>query len=308
MNESIIPGNFQETIQNLSDPESFNMVCHEHRQGEPLPSIQKLGRVIDLVREIIFPGYFGDTSLRPQTTQHYMGVYLDELYDILSREILAGMCFECSDPSINKVENHRDKAQMAATLFIQTLPEIRRKMVNDVKALYLGDPAAKSYGEVIFCYPAIRAITNYRIAHRMVELNVPLIPRYIAEMAHSETGIDIHPGAEIGEFFAIDHGTGVVIGSTSIIGNHVKIYQGVTLGAKSFELDENGNPVKGIPRHPIVEDNVVIYAGATILGRVTIGKNSVIGGNVWLTRSLPPNSKVIQDRPRENSYSNGSGI
>jgi serine O-acetyltransferase len=142
----------------------------------------------------------------------------------------------------------------------------------------------------------------------MVELNVPLIPRYIAEMAHSETGIDIHPGAEIGEFFAIDHGTGVVIGSTSIIGNHVKIYQGVTLGAKSFELDEKGNPVKGIPRHPIVEDNVVIYAGATILGRVTIGKNSVIGGNVWLTRSLPPNSKVIQDRPRENSYSNGSGI
>lgn len=308
MNESTIPGNFQESIQKLSDPESFNMVCHEHRQGEPLPSIQKLGRVIDLVREIIFPGYFGDTSLRPQTTQHYMGVYLDELYDILSREILAGMCFECSDPKINKVENHRDKAQMAATLFIQTLPEIRRKMVNDVKALYLGDPAAKSYGEVIFCYPAIRAITNYRIAHRMVELNVPLIPRYIAEMAHSETGIDIHPGAEIGEFFAIDHGTGVVIGSTCIIGNHVKIYQGVTLGAKSFELDEHGNPVKGIPRHPIVEDNVVIYAGATILGRITIGKNSVIGGNVWLTRSLPPCSKVIQDRPRENSYSNGSGI
>lgn len=308
MSDIPISGSFQDTVRSLSDPDSFNMVCHEHRLGEPLPSIQKLGRVIELVREIIFPGYFGDTSLRPQTTQHYMGVYLDELYETLSREILAGMCFECAQPSEEKLENYREKARQAATLFIQTLPEIRRKMVNDVKALYLGDPAAKSYGEVIFCYPAIRAITNYRIAHQMVELNVPLIPRFISEMAHSETGIDIHPEAEIGEYFAIDHGTGVVIGSTCIIGNHVKIYQGVTLGAKSFELDEHGNPVKGIPRHPIVEDNVVIYAGATILGRVTIGKNSVIGGNVWLTRSLPPHSKVIQDRPRENSYSNGAGI
>ncbi len=308
MNESITSDNFQETIQRLSDPESFSMVCYEHRQNEPLPSIQKLRRVIELIREIIFPGYFGNTSLRYQTTQHYMGVYLDELYEILTREILAGLCFECTDPSVKKLENHEDKAYKAATRLIQALPEIRRKMVSDVKALYLGDPAAKSYGEVIFCYPAIRAITNYRIAHQMVALNVPLIPRYISEMAHSETGIDIHPGAEIGEFFAIDHGTGVVIGSTCIIGNHVKIYQGVTLGAKSFELDENNNPVKGIPRHPIVEDNVVIYAGATILGRVTIGKNSIVGGNVWLTRSLPPHSKVIRDRPKENSFSNGTGI
>ena len=146
------------------------------------------------------------------------------------------------------------------------------------------------------------------MAHKLLELEVPLIPRFISEMAHSETGIDIHPKASIGECFTIDHGTGVVIGSTSIIGNNVKIYQGVTLGAKSFPLDENGNPIKGIPRHPIVEDDVVIYSGATILGRVTIGKGSVIGGNVWVTRDLPPNSKVVQSRPKEFSFENGSGI
>ncbi len=297
-----------ETIRELSRPESFNMVCHEHRQGESLPSIKKLGRIIDLVREIIFPGYFGSTSLRPQAMQHYMGVYIDELHDLLTGEILAGMCFECKDETADKVTIHKKPAEDATIGFIRYLPEIRRMMVNDVSAMYLGDPAAKSYGEVIFCYPAIKAISNYRIAHRMVELNVPLIPRYITEMAHSETGIDIHPEAQIGEYFAIDHGTGVVIGSTCIIGNHVKLYQGVTLGAKSFELDEKGNPVKGIPRHPIVEDQVVIYSGATILGRITIGKNSVIGGNVWVTRDVPPGSKVIQGKPKDKIFINGTGI
>ncbi|HSH20510.1 MAG TPA: serine O-acetyltransferase EpsC, partial [Draconibacterium sp.] len=276
--------------------------------GEPLPSIVKLSKIIDLVREILFPGYFGNTSLRSNTTQHYMGVYVDELYELLSEEILAGMCFECPDQEADKVEKHSKKAKEDALAFITFLPEIRRKLVADVEAIFLNDPAARNVGEVIFCYPAIRAISNYRVAHKLLELDVPLIPRFISEMAHSETGIDIHPKAQIGEKFTIDHGTGVVIGSTSIIGNNVKIYQGVTLGAKSFPLDENGNPIKGIPRHPIVEDDVVIYAGATILGRITIGKGSVIGGNVWVTTDLPPYSKIVQSRAKESVFTDGAGI
>lgn len=296
------------TIQSLSEPSSYQMVCHQHKLGEPLPSIVKLSKIIDLVREILFPGYFGNTSLRSNTTQHYMGVYVDELYELLSEEILAGMCFECPDQEADKVEKHSKKAKEDALAFITFLPEIRRKLVADVEAIFLNDPAARNVGEVIFCYPAIRAISNYRVAHKLLELDVPLIPRFISEMAHSETGIDIHPKAQIGEKFTIDHGTGVVIGSTSIIGNNVKIYQGVTLGAKSFPLDENGNPIKGIPRHPIVEDDVVIYAGATILGRVTIGKGSVIGGNVWVTNDLPPYSRIVQSRAKESVFTDGAGI
>ncbi len=237
-----------------------------------------------------------------------MGVYLDELYELLSEEILAGMCFECTDNSANKVEKHSQEAKKIALDFIEFLPEIRQKLVADVEATYLGDPAARNFGEVIFCYPAIRAITNHRVAHQLLKLKVPLIPRFISEMAHSETGIDIHPKAQIGEGFTIDHGTGVVIGSTCIIGNKVKLYQGVTLGAKSFPLDEDGNPIKGIPRHPIVEDNVVIYAGATILGRITVGKNSIIGGNVWVTRNVPENSRLVQSKPKESSFTDGAGI
>ena len=237
-----------------------------------------------------------------------MGVYVDELYELLSEEILAGMCFECEDEKADKVNKHTEIAKELAARFIEELPEMRRKLVADVNATYINDPAARNVGEVIFCYPGIRAITNYRMANKLLRLEVPLIPRYIAEMAHSETGIDIHPRARIGENFTIDHGTGVVIGSTSIIGNNVKIYQGVTLGAKSFPVDEEGKPIKGIPRHPIVEDDVVIYSGATILGRITIGKGSVIGGNVWVTRNISPNSRIIQNRPKEHSFSYGAGI
>lgn len=296
------------TLRQLSEGATYHSLCHQHWQDEPLPSIQRLERIIGLIREIIFPGYFGETSLKPEVASHYMGVCLNELDDLLRNEILAGICFENSRPSEDKMNEQRKKANDAALDFIEYLPVIKQMLVNDVEAIFLGDPAANSQGEVIFCYPAIRAIANYRVAHRLAELEVPLIPRYITEMAHSETGIDIHPDAVIGEYFSIDHGTGVVIGSTCIIGNHVKIYQGVTLGAKSFELDSQGNPVKGIPRHPIVEDNVVIYAGATILGRVTIGRNSVIGGNVWITSDVPANSKMSQSRAKENSFSRGAGI
>jgi serine O-acetyltransferase len=165
-----------------------------------------------------------------------------------------------------------------------------------VEAAYNGDPAAKSFGEVISCYPAIRAISNYRIAHKLLELGVPLIPRIITEMAHSETGIDIHPGAKIGSHFTIDHGTGVVIGETSIIGNYVKLYQGVTLGARSFPLDSDGRPIKGIPRHPILEDHVIVYSNATILGRITIGHHATVGGNIWVTEDVPAGTRIIQTK------------
>ena len=172
------------------------------------------------------------------------------------------------------------------------LPQVRRTLATDVEAAYLGDPAAQNNGEVISCYPAIRALTCYRISHELYRLDVPLIPRIISELAHSETGIDIHPGAQIGEYFTIDHGTGVVIGATCIIGNHVKLYQGVTLGAKSFPLDVNGNPIKNNPRHPILEDGVIVYSNATILGRITIGRDAVIGANKWVTHDVPAGQKV----------------
>ncbi len=296
------------TIDRLSDPASYDVVCHEHRLGEPLPSIFKLQKIVEMIREILFPGYFGNTSLRPNTIKHYMGVYVDELYELLSGEILAGICFECKDENMNLIQEHSRQSKKLALEFIDFLPDIRKLLVSDVEATYTGDPAAKNFGEVIFCYPAIKAITNYRVAHCLLKLDVPLIPRFITEMAHSETGIDIHPKAQIGKNFTIDHGTGVVVGSTCIIGDNVKLYQGVTLGAKSFPLDDEGKPIKGIPRHPIVEDNVVIYAGATILGRITIGKNSIIGGNVWVTRDIPPNSKVVQSKPKEWFFCDGAGI
>jgi len=218
------------------------------------------------------------------------------------------LCFTCQNPEMVDMQERSKFAQGLASDFISNLPEIRRLLVTDVEAAYLGDPAANSRSEVIYCYPTIRAIINHRVGHQLLQLGVPLIPRIISEMGHSETGIDIHPGAQIGESFTIDHGTGVVIGSTCIIGNNVKLYQGVTLGAKSFPLDKDGNPIKGIPRHPIVEDNVIIYAQATILGRIRIGANSVIGGNVWVTNSLPPNSKLVQFKAKELDFTEGAGI
>ena len=193
----------------------------------------------------------------------------------------------------------REEAVKIAAEFLKSLPELRKILTTDVIAAYNGDPAAESYGEVIFCYPAIRAISNHRIAHQLLKLGVPLIPRMISEMAHSETGIDIHPAATIGSYFTIDHGTGVVIGATAIIGNNVKIYQGVTLGAKSFPLDENGNPIKGIPRHPIIKDNVIIYSNASILGRITIGEGATIGGNIWVTEDVPAGARVMQSKARQ---------
>ena len=191
--------------------------------------------------------------------------------------------------------------------FVASLPEIKRLLETDVQAIQDNDPAATSAKEIIFCYPSIKAILYYRTAHRLLEMQVPILPRMLTEYAHSVTGIDIHPGAVIGEYFAIDHGTGTVIGETAIIGHHVTLYQGVTLGAKNFVYDASGRP-KNLPRHPILEDNVTVYSNASLLGRITVGQGSVIGGNVWLTHSVPPRSRILQSPYRESFFTDGGGI
>lgn len=302
--ETISDKVIEETIQILSGSGSAEcdfLPDHERLQ----PSIEKLKESVDLLRSIVFPGYFGGPIQRQHSLPHILGVRIEKLYGLLSEQIQSVQQF---DNENRQTEDASINAKESALQFIGTLPDIRRKLCTDVRAIFDGDPAAKNYGEIIFCYPSIRAMINHRAAHTLLSLGVPLIPRIISEMSHSETGIDIHPGAHIGEYFCIDHGTGVVIGETCIIGNHVRLYQGVTLGAKKFTLDKDGNPAKNIPRHPIIEDNVVIYSNANVLGRITIGKNSIIGGNVWQTKSLPPNSRVLQQKAVETSFSDGGGI
>ncbi len=294
------------SIHELSEDKDHSIFFTSKRNESPMPEISELSKVVELLNKILFPGYYGESTINPGNLSYYVGTYIDRLRAILEEQIKRGICFNCD--TAGKMNGYEEQAKEKTIGFIERLPEIKRLLRNDVEATYLGDPASKSRGEIIYCYPGIKALTNYRIAHELIKLGVPLIPRIISEMAHSATGIDIHPGATIGEFFAIDHGTGIVIGETCRIGKNVKIYQGVTLGAKSFPLDEEGNPIKGIDRHPIVEDNVVIYSGATVLGRVTIGANSMIGGNVWLTHGVPPNSKIIQRKARENTFSDGAGI
>jgi serine O-acetyltransferase len=238
-----------------------------------------------------------------------MGAALHRAAIIMVDEIHRGLCFACEREKGDRVpEQCLGQAKQTTEQFLRRLPELRRLLALDAVASYEGDPAAPSPSEAIFCYPGVLALTCHRIAHELQRLGVPLIPRMITEHAHSLTGIDIHPGARIGESLFIDHGTGVVIGETSVIGDRVRVYQGVTLGAKSFPLDDDGNPIKGIDRHPVIEDDVTIYSGATILGRVTIGKGAVIGGNVWLTRDVQPGAKISQSKPTTERFENGSGI
>ena len=265
---------------------------HPNKEGEPFPSRAIMKDSIKLTRSILFPGFFGNASVNKTTLPYHIGVNVEKLFTMLWEQVYAGLCFDCKEEDID-LEAKPEKAFTITLSFVKQLPRIKEVLRTDVEAMYKMDPAAKSYGEIIISYPGLRAITNYRIAHELHKLQTPIIPRIITEMAHAETGIDIHPGARIGESFAIDHGTGVVIGETCIIGNNVRIYQGVTLGAKSFPVDENNIPIKGIDRHPIIKDNVIIYASATILGRIIIGENAVIGGNTWITEDVQPNEKVF---------------
>jgi len=270
-----------------------------------LPSRTLVVDMIEDLRAVLFPGYFGTSELTAESLRFHVGATLDRVLHILHEQVARCLMF-VSDADTNG--DFDDQAMEITRTFLARLPEVRRLLATDVRAAYEGDPAATSPDEAIFCYPGIQAIANVRLAHELYSLQVPLLPRIISEHAHSITGIDIHPGAQIGEEFFIDHGTGVVIGETCIIGNRVRIYQGVTLGAKSFPVDENGNPIKGIPRHPIVENDVIIYGGSTILGRITIGHGSTIGGNVWLTHSVPPGSRITQAQVQHDQFLAGAGI
>ena len=286
-------------VEELSDVKAYKELFHRNTEGTPLPSGTVLAEIVDLARAILFPGFYGNSSVNMDTLQYHIGVNVEHLYCLLVQQIQAGLSFaETDDESTDteRLKENRKLAQEKAEMFISKLPEIRKVLATDVIAAYNGDPAAKTYGEIVSCYPVIKTLMNYRIAHELLLLEVPLIPRMLTEMAHSETGIDIHPGATIGKYFTIDHGTGVVIGETTIIGDNVKLYQGVTLGAKSFPCDENGNPIKGIPRHPILEDDVIVYSNASILGRITIGKGATIGGNIWVTQDVPAGTFISQKR------------
>ncbi len=278
-------------VQEFGTQDVSGVLQHRSAHDMPMPSIESLNEIMELLKKVLFPGFFGHSEVSPETMNYYVGANLDNVYRLLSEQIKRGFCFECSDE--NKLCNECEtRAKDVALKFLSSLPKIKHLLSTDVIAAFNGDPAAKNYGEAIFCYPSISALTYYRIANELLRLDVPLIPRIITEMSHSLTGIDIHPGATIGEYFFIDHGTGVVIGETTIIGNNVRLYQGVTLGAKSFPLDENGKPIKGIARHPVVEDDVIIYSNSTILGRITIGKGAVIGGNQWITHDVPSATKA----------------
>jgi len=297
-----------QVAEHLCDPASYSQVYHRPLHDQPMPSVATLADIVSKLRGVLFPGYFGNSEVSPESMRYHAGAALDTVRRLLAEQIKRGYCFFCRLDEQELCQDCEDKADYLARRFISSLPRVRSLLATDVAAAYSGDPAARSPGETIFCYPSILALSHYRLAHELYGLGVELIPRIITEMAHSQTGIDIHPGAHIGEHCFIDHGTGTVIGETSIIGRNVRIYQGVTLGAKSFPKDDAGRLVKGQPRHPIVEDDVVIYSGATILGRVTIGQGSVIGGNVWLTESVPPHSRILQQKAESPRFEAGGGI
>lgn len=272
----------------------------------PRPNRTAVYDLVSLLKSILFPGYFDEGDVGGDGYRYVLGQSLERFRREFTEQVTRGLCFRCQEEG--KIERCRAQAQEKVDALLTTLPEMRVVLSKDADAAFKGDPAASSQEETVFCYPGMTAIAYHRIAHKLYQLEVPLIARMIAERAHSLTGIDIHPGATIGQGIFIDHGTGVVIGETAVIGNNVRIYQGVTLGARSFPTDENGDPIKGVARHPIVEDDVVIYSGATVLGRITVGKGSVIGGNVWLTESVAPGSRVSQGRPRQEKFQAGAGI
>ncbi|WP_371134272.1 serine O-acetyltransferase EpsC [Nitrosomonas sp.] len=277
-----------------------------HDKPPKLPSRKILMGVAEGLSAALFPNRLGSSEFADEGIDYYVGHTLN----MTLRELMVQIQHELHYNSGLEILSNEDREQSVAITqaFAKRLPEVRSLLESDIIAAYEGDPAARNVDEVLVCYPGIMAITHYRLAHVLHGLGAPLIARMFSEIAHSVTGIEIHPGAQIGGRFFIDHGTGVVIGETAIIGQNVRLYQAVTLGAKRFPVDENGALVKGNLRHPIVEEDVVIYAGATILGRITIGRGSTIGGNVWLTRSVPPGSNISQAQMRQEVFEGGAGI
>lgn len=273
-------------------------VRHQGRLRE-LPAREVLSRIVLGLSAALFPTHYGRPDLSDDSIDYFVGYTLHSTLQELVEQVRRGLLFvrpdvHSDDPDL------AEEARRITHAFAAELPAIRALLVSDLQSAYQGDPAATSISEILLCYPGMTAIIHHRLAHALHQLGAPLLARLIADIAHSRTGIDIHPGAQIGPAFFIDHGTGVVIGETTVIGERVRLYQAVTLGAKRFPTDETGQLLKGQPRHPIVEDDVVIYAGATVLGRITIGRGSSIGGNVWLTHSVPPGSSITQAQSRQS--------
>jgi serine O-acetyltransferase len=269
----------------------------DHLGHSPLPSYREVVEILADLREILYPGYGRRQNLHMGNVGYHVGDLVDSLHDRLTQQIARACRHDCKARDLEV--DFEAEAQLIAVRLLESLTELRKVLTDDVQAAFEGDPAAKNLDEIIFCYPGLAAITVFRIAHELHQLGVPLIPRMMTEYAHSKTGIDIHPGATIGRRFFIDHGTGVVIGETTHIGEGVKIYQGVTLGALSFPRDESGNILRDVKRHPTIEDEVVIYANATILGgKTVIGHHSVVGSSAWITRSIAPFTTVTIEDPR----------
>jgi len=291
---------FKEQLPDIAEniiESCYDKACFTHIDYEPIPSEGYVVDIINKLKEILFPGYFTREKIDPVNLKYYMGQSVSVLFDMLSVQIAHSIRHDCFRYDLPCSECEEQGQKIALNL-LESIPLLRKILATDVRAVYDGDPAAKSHDEIIFSYPGIFAVTVYRVAHKLFELQVPLLPRIMTEHAHSLTGIDIHPGADIGERFVIDHGTGVVIGETTVIGKNVRIYQGVTLGALSLPKDA-GERLRGKKRHPTIEDDVIVYSGATILGGNTvIGARSVIGGNVWITKSVPPDTKVIMETPK----------
>ena len=294
-------------VAELRDQRLHSLESRQRLNHPPkLPSRKLLSEIVDNLAAVLFPNRLGFPDLNDEGIDYFVGHTLDSVLRQLQRQIGLELQFIAKQQDLNHDTQHL--AAQITRAFAALLPSIRTLIETDIRAAFEGDPAASSPDEVLICYPGINAVIHHRLAHQLYRLGAPLVARVIAEVAHSATGIDIHPGAEIADSFFIDHGTGVVIGQTAVIGRRVRLYQAVTLGAKRFDKDEHGVLVKGNARHPIVEDDVVIYAGATILGRITIGRGSTIGGNVWLTHSVPPGSHISQAQLRSESFIDGGGI
>jgi serine O-acetyltransferase len=270
------------------------------------PSRNALSGILDSLKGVLFPMRLGPPDLRQESENFHVAHALDAALHALLKQVRRELAYNAglNDEPGRDID---EQALAAVRTFAAALPGIRTLLDSDVLAAYQGDPAARSVDEVLLCYPGVLAMIHYRLAHQLYNLGLPLLARIVAELAHGATGIDIHPGAQIGAGFFIDHGTGVVIGETAVIGERVRVYQAVTLGAKRFPTDAEGNLQKGLPRHPVVEDDVVIYAGATILGRITLGKGAVIGGNVWLTHDVPPGGRIAQAESRSGAFANSIG-
>ncbi|HEX4132948.1 MAG TPA: serine O-acetyltransferase EpsC [Pirellulales bacterium] len=294
--KELLPELTKRIVETYTEIGSINHLGHC-----PLPSYDAVIEIVEELKEILYPGYRRREGLHFGNVMYHVGDLIDGLHDKLTQQIGRALRHDARistspcDPEID----YEALGQAKAIQFLEQIPELRHMLALDVQAAYEGDPAVRHTDEIVFCYPGLEAVTVYRLAHLLWDLEVPLIPRMMTEWAHGKTGVDIHPGAQIGRHFFIDHGTGVVIGETCEIGEHVKLYQGVTLGALSFALDADGNLVRGLKRHPTLEDRVVIYANATILGGATIvGHDSVIGSSVWLTRSVEPHSTVVLEKPK----------